>query len=202
MTNDNFAELVRRWQSGDTSALDELLRTQIGWLQNHVRRRIGSHLRVHDESLDFVQGALVDLCAHDATIEIGDESSLRAVLARIVDHNIRDRHRWLRRQKRDPDRIDGDIADSRVLEGALHEITTPSLAADRRETHALLHRAIEDLDDEDREVIWLHEWERLTHKEIGERLGVSTDVARVRFQRALPKLAKRLKRLRGDNDSA
>lgn len=197
MDVEEIRALAQKWhKTGDREALDALVRTQIGWLHNYVRKRIGSHLRVHDDSLDFVQGALVDLVAQDATIEIRDDGSLRALLARIVDQNIRDRHRWLHREKRRPDLEAGDASDSRVVGDALHDEATPSLVANKREEHEKLHRALDTLGDEDREVIWLHEWEGLTHVEIAARLGISHDAARVRFQRALPKLAKALERLR------
>lgn len=196
MDVDRVRELAEQWRrSGDRDALDALVRTQIGWLHNYVRKRIGSHLRVHDDSLDFVQGALVDLVAQDATIEIRDDGSLRALLARIVDQNIRDRHKWLHREKRRPDLEAGDAGDSRVVGDALNDAATPSFVANKREEHGQLHRALEALADEDREVIWLHEWEGLSHAEIAARLGIGTDAARVRFQRALPKLAKAIERL-------
>lgn len=193
--DDTFDELLARWRSGDPAALAELLEGQLDWLRGYVRRRIGPHLRVHDDSVDFVQQALLDLLEQDATIRIDGPGTLRALLARIVDNDVRDRNKWLRRAKRDPAREERDVRDS-ALGGALVEQTTPSLAAHRRETSRWLRAALDALSDEDREVIRLHEWERLSHEEIGRRLGISTDAARVRFQRALPRLAAKVAEIR------
>lgn len=180
--------------------LGPLVRGQLGWLQGYVRRRIGPHLRVHDDSLDFVQGALVDLLAQDKTLDISDEGSLRALLAQIVDNNVRDKHKWLRRDKRDPSREEGAASDTILGEaGTFKEITTPSKVVDRQETRDLVREALDSLDASDREVIWLHEFERLSHEAIGERLEISTDAARVRFQRALPKLALKVRELRSES---
>ena len=181
--------------------LDHLLQDQLGWLQGYVRKRIGPHLRVHDDSLDFVQGALVDLLKRDATLNVSDEASLRALLAQIVENNVKDRHKWLHRAKRDPAREEAAASDTLLGEaGAWKDVTTPSQIVDRNETREWMREALELLGDEDREVILLHEFERLSHREIGERLGISTDAARVRFQRALPRLAKKVRELRSDAD--
>ena len=46
------------------------------------------------------------------------------------------------------------------------------------------------LDDEDREVLQLRRFADLSFDEIGERLGVNAAAARMRFNRAMPRLAK------------
>lgn len=193
--------LLAQWQAGGANAqqaLDALVKRQVGFLQNYVRKRMGNHLRVHDESLDFVQGALLDLVQRDATLRIDDESGLRKLLVRIVDNNIRDRANWLGRERRDSDREAGAASDT-LLEaaGSFDEVTTPSVAAGRSEDRAWLRQAIDMLDPEDREIILLHEWERLDYREIGERLGIAANAARVRFQRALPRLARKVREVRG-----
>ena len=52
------------------------------------------------------------------------------------------------------------------------------------------------LDEEDRELVLLRQWDGLEFAVLGERLGVSTDAARMRFQRAVGRLAQTLERLR------
>jgi RNA polymerase sigma-70 factor, ECF subfamily len=188
VTDSKSQDLLARWRAGDETALAELVERQMIWLHGYVRKRIGAHLRVHDDSVDFVQLALTDVLTSDTTIRIDDEHGLRALLAQIVDNDLKDRNKWLKREKRDPAREAGGATES-VLRGAFKEVTTPSVAAHRRETSAWMLAALDELAPEDREVIRLHEWERLSHAEIGERLGISTDAARVRFQRALPRLA-------------
>jgi DNA-directed RNA polymerase specialized sigma24 family protein len=45
-------------------------------------------------------------------------------------------------------------------------------------------------------VILLREWHGLGFAEVGSRMGLSENTARMKFQRALPKLAKKVKELR------
>jgi DNA-directed RNA polymerase specialized sigma24 family protein len=47
----------------------------------------------------------------------------------------------------------------------------------------------------DRQIIVLRQWDELEFSEIAARMGGSPDGARMRFQRALPKLALRIQRL-------
>ena len=44
-------------------------------------------------------------------------------------------------------------------------------------------------------MIWLHEYEGMTYPEIGNRLGGSEATMRMRFNRALPRLAKKVAEL-------
>ena len=52
------------------------------------------------------------------------------------------------------------------------------------------------LEPEDRQVVMLRQWHEFEFAEIGQRMGLSEDAARMRFQRALPKLARKLEGLR------
>ena len=81
------------------------------------------------------------------------------------------------------------------LDPPVDTVTRPPQAAERDEQQAWVRLALEFLAPLDRETIWLHEWENLNFRQIGERLNISEDAARMRFQRALPKLAKRVQEL-------
>jgi RNA polymerase sigma factor (sigma-70 family) len=56
--------------------------------------------------------------------------------------------------------------------------------------------ALELLDPRDRDVVLLRQWKELSFAEIAEELGISESGARMRFQRALPKIAKQVAALR------
>ena len=56
--------------------------------------------------------------------------------------------------------------------------------------------ALEFLDEEDRRIIVLRRVEERGFKENGEELGIDPNTARMRLQRALPKLAERITALR------
>jgi RNA polymerase sigma-70 factor (ECF subfamily) len=70
---------------------------------------------------------------------------------------------------------------------------TPESVALRAERHAVVQRALLALPDNLREVVVLHDWAGLNHKEIAVALEVSHDAVRKRYSRALAALAKILK---------
>lgn len=73
---------------------------------------------------------------------------------------------------------------------------SPSRVAERREREEWIRLALEFVDPDDRQVILLREWEKLSFEEIGSRLGCTSEAARKRFTRALPKLVQQLRELR------
>jgi RNA polymerase sigma-70 factor (ECF subfamily) len=74
--------------------------------------------------------------------------------------------------------------------------TRPSAAADRNEKRAWIRLALELLDTADRDVVLLRQWDGLSFAEVGERLGIREDAARMRFERAVARLARLVARLR------
>ena len=69
---------------------------------------------------------------------------------------------------------------------------TPSFVGIRNEEKEQLHLALLCLDPEDQEILHLRQWQKLEYADIGQRLGLDANTARMRFQRTLPKLAKML----------
>lgn len=66
---------------------------------------------------------------------------------------------------------------------------TPSAEVAAAEEAAIVRLALELLDPADRDVILLREWDGLSHAEVARRLGTSEDAARMRYSRALARLA-------------
>ena len=60
----------------------------------------------------------------------------------------------------------------------------------------MLRLAIGLLEVDDREVVVLRQWDGLPFEEVGTRLGISADAARMRFQRALVEVAAKVALLR------
>ena len=67
-------------------------------------------------------------------------------------------------------------------------ITSPSNAAIRDEKRMQLESALEQMDSLDREVLTLRHFEQLSGPESAEILGISHDVVKKRYVRALEKL--------------
>jgi RNA polymerase sigma-70 factor (ECF subfamily) len=116
---------------------------------------------------------------------------------------LRDRRRWFQAQRREIAR-ERPLPSNTVLllDPALQATSTPLDVADRREKEAWIRLGIELLDADDQEVIVLRQWQGLAFSEIGVRLGVSEDAARMRLKRALGRLAATVGHLRRGGLSA
>jgi RNA polymerase sigma-70 factor (ECF subfamily) len=188
--------LLRRWHAGERAALDALIERHLDWVRDYVRRRLGPELRGRAETQDVVHDGLVRVLQYMPRFELADEDQFRALVARIVENTIRDQNRRMHRGLRDVDR-EHERGDSVLrLDPPAAEITRPSQHVSRDEHRAWVRLAIEFLGAEDRDVILLREADGLEFAAIAERLGVTEDAARKRFQRALPRLAAKLQELR------
>lgn len=177
--------------------LDRFVREHLPWIEREVRRRLGDVVREDAETRDVVQEALVEVLVDGPCFTTSDRERFRGLLLRIVENNIRDRHRRLHRKKRDRRREVGRATDSLLeLDPPADPVTTPSVHAAAREQQEWMFLAVELLAPSDRDVIRLRDWEQLEFEEIGARLGVSAEAARKRYHRALPRLADKVLELR------
>lgn len=189
--------LLHSWHSGDRSALQQLVAHHLDWVRDHVHRRLRPELRDAGDTQDFVQEAMVAVLEYGPQFRVQDGARFRALVARIVENDIRDRHRFLHRARRDVARRAGPATDTVLeLDPAVRSVTSPSVAADREERQEWLRLALELLDPSDREIIRMRDWEERTFVEAGELLGIQEDAARKRYTRALPKLAQKVAKLR------
>ena len=76
-------------------------------------------------------------------------------------------------------------------------MTRPSQHAQRKESSAWVRIGLELLDPEQRELVILRQWEGKSFSEIGAKLNIHENAARMRFQRALKKLGEEVCKLRG-----
>jgi len=188
-------ELLRRWHEGDREALAAIVERELPWLRAHVHRRLGPQLRRRGETEDYVQEALIDALRYGPRFVVADEARLRALLGRIVENTLRDQVERHEAQKRDVGREE-PLPSGSVLDLDTGRVTRPSEAAAAREAEAWVRLALELLDPEDRRAILMREWEGRSFPEIGAALGVGENAARMRFQRALPRLAGKVRELR------
>ena len=185
-------DLLRRWHVGDESALGELVRRDLSWICEHVRDRLGPKLRARAETMDVVQDAMVQVLKDGPRFLVADGGKFRRLIAAIVENVLRNANREMLQQRRNVDR-ERKMPTSGVLD---LDGTSPSDAAERSEDTAWLELAVELLAPSDREVVVLRQWDGCSFAEIGARLGIREDAARVRFHRALGRLGPLMKRLR------
>ena len=194
---DQTMELLRRWHAGDHQALDDLVARELPWIRDYVQGRLGPLLRARGEVDDYVQEAMLDVLRYGPRFVTDHPAAFRRLLSRIVENTLRDMADWHGAERRALHRERQLPSDSVLhLDRPFETVTRPSEAAERNEQTAWVALAMELLDPDDRRVILLRQWEGLEFADVGQRLGLTEDAARMRFQRALPRLARRLDELR------
>ncbi|MHC4862112.1 MAG: RNA polymerase sigma factor, partial [Planctomycetota bacterium] len=95
--------------------------------------------------------------------------------------------RFHRREMRDP-RVERPLTSPEEMRG---DVTSPSLAASRRESTLRLREAMELLPEEGRRIVELHSFRGLSFPEVAGRLGLSgPEAARYRFHEALKRIGR------------
>jgi len=197
MHDEHTRELLQRWHTGDRAAIEALVARDLPWIQDYVRGRLGPLLRGRGETGDYVHDAVLQVLAYVPRFVTDSRSGFRTLLARVLENHLRDAHDYHAAQKRTPLR-ERPVPDDSVLDldRPQRSSTRPGSVAERNERAAWVRLAIELLESDDRRVLLLREWHGLEFAAIGERMGLSENAARMRFQRALPRLAEQLERLR------
>lgn len=194
---DQTADLVHRWHRGDGQALHELVRRDLPWIRERVRQRLGAELRQHGDTEDFLQEAILDILAYTPRFVPVDGDSWRGIVTQIVENQLRGKHEFYGRLRRDRARQQPLPDDSvLLLDPRRRTATTPSARAQRNEEEAWLRLALDLVDPDDRDVIVMREWAGRSFADIGSELGIGENTARMRFQRALGRLADQVEALR------
>lgn len=194
---DATPELLARWHAGDANALQALVQAHLPWLHAHVERRLGAFLRQRADSDDYLQDAVLDFLRDGPRFQVESAAQLRGLLARIAENTLRDRNDWFRRKRRD---LRGEVAlpsDSVVrLDTALQRSTTPSRVAARGEMRDWVRLGLELLEPEDRKILVAREYDDRSFVDIGAELGMTANAVRMRWVRAVARLAEVLRDLR------
>ncbi len=197
MPDEHTRDLLQRWHSGDRDAIDFLIARDLPWISRYVESRLGPLLRGRGETHDYVHDAMLRVLAYVPRFVTGNRQGFRSLLARMIENHLRDAHDHHAAQRRTPLRERPVPNDSVLdLDQPQRSVTQPGSRAERNEQAAWVRLAIELLDKEDRLVLLLREWQGMEFAAIGKELGTTEAAARMRFQRALPKLASQLERIR------
>jgi RNA polymerase sigma factor (sigma-70 family) len=140
---------------------------------------------------------VLEILAYTPRFLVADADAFRRLVAQIVENSLRQGHQFYSRLRRDRSR-QAPLPDDTVLclDPRVRAPTSPSQHACRGEEEAWLRLALDLLAPQDRDVIVLREWGGHTFAEIGGRLGIAENAARMRFERALARLVDRVQSLR------
>src|SRR5688572_29739953 len=95
------ADLLARAKQGSDAALNLLYEQCAGRLLAYIRLRLGRALRAKLESRDILQATLMKSLTHLHELKGSETGSLMAWLAKIAEHEIRDRADYHQRHRRD-----------------------------------------------------------------------------------------------------
>lgn len=194
---DETVQLLDRWYDGNQDALAELLDRNIGWMRVQVRKHLSPAMRKKFDSMDLVQEGAVRLLKYGPRFAPKNQAQFRSLLSQMILNLVRDRYDALKAGRRNVSREEQLPSQglSRVKD-LRKTITLPPQAAERREIQEWIRLGLELVDPEDRQVIYLRQYEELPFDEIAKRLELAnSDAARMRFNRALPKLARKIREL-------
>ena len=181
---ESSVDLLRRAQSGDADALNQLLRRYLPRLRRWASSRLPWALRSMLDTGDLVQDAVVSSLPHLPALEVRSERALEFYLKRAIRNRILDlRRRSGRRPVREE--LPGDVVDRRT--SSPFDIQSGKEAAER------YRLGIAALTKEQRWAIVLRVERGLSYDQIAVELGKSSaDAARMIVSRALVRLASRM----------
>jgi RNA polymerase sigma-70 factor (ECF subfamily) len=184
-------------RAGDAAARDRLFGSCRSFVATAARFHLQRRLQAKVDASDVVQQSLLE--AHRGFDGFAGETPQEwlAWLKRIVAHNAFDAaKRYRGTAKRDAGRevplAAHDDASHGWHEHPVDPASSPSGRAIRWEQELLLAAAVEALDEDHREVLFLRNIERLPFEEVARRMGRSSGACRMLWMRAIAAVRERL----------
>ncbi len=182
MTREEELALVRRVQSGELDAFEDLVRTHEKTVYNLALRMTGNP----QDAEDMAQEAF--LKAYRSLPDFRGESKFSVWLYRIVSNVCLDH---LRKQSRRPasslTREDED-GEEQQLE-VPDESQSPERLLEQKLTREAVQRGLAELPEEQRQILLLREIRGMSYEEIAETLGLEAGTVKSRIFRARKRLS-------------
>ncbi|MEM1415823.1 MAG: sigma-70 family RNA polymerase sigma factor [Myxococcota bacterium] len=169
-------DLMRAYVAGDHAAFQQLFDRYAPIVFGMTRR----HLRNEELAQEITQQTFFRL--HSARNDFRLDSKLRPWLLTIAMNLVREH--WRRGKRRKMVELDPETKAAPQAERSRMELD---------ERSQLLHAALQQLPESQREVVELHWFQERPYKEVAEIVGSSEGAVRVRAHRAYGKLKKLLK---------
>jgi RNA polymerase sigma-70 factor (ECF subfamily) len=188
---------LRRAESGDPVAIDELLGSMREYLRSVVRLRMGPALQSRVDASDIVQEAQLEAFRRLQEYLANQAIPFHLWFRRIaIDHLIRARRQHLGAECRTLDReVSLDGSSDAAAEKLVHSSVTPSAKVEIREARGLVESALARLPEDDRELLLMRHFEGLSNKDISCVLSVDPSLTSRRYGRALIRLRNELRDL-------
>ena len=182
--------------TGDRAAVNRLLERHRASLRKMVQLRLDRRIARRVDASDVVQDVLLEANTRLQDYLADPRLPFHLWLRQLAKDRMIDvyrRHRGAQRRSLDREQslVVPQFADQSGLDlmGQLadHELT-PAAASIRKELEARFVLALDQLEEEDREIVLMRHFEQLGNSEVAEALGLSAAAAGMRHLRALRKL--------------
>jgi RNA polymerase sigma-70 factor (ECF subfamily) len=188
---------VAMLRAGGPTLLAECFDEHREQLRQLVRRRLDPRLKQRVDASDILQEGFIEAASRlEGYLQQPSMSLLdwlkfivRQRMLIIYRRHASTRKRDFRREMRRQDC--GSQSEARPFDIAA-ATSTPSQIVSRREQHAQLWRALDEMPEADRRILRLRHLEQTTNAEAAARLGISEVAARKRYFRAVVRLRARL----------
>ena len=188
--------LLANARQGDRAAVNRLLERHRVSLKKLIQLRLDRKIARRVDASDVVQDVLMEANTRLQDYLADPRMPFHLWLRQLAQDRMIDvyrRHRGAQRRSLDREQsiaapqfsdqsgfdLMGQLAD--------HELT-PAAASIRKELEARFVTALDQLEDEDREIVLMRHFEQLGNSEVADALGLSAAAAGMRHLRALRKL--------------
>jgi len=183
-SQDPDAELIARWQAGDASAFERLVRTH----ERNVFRLLYRMLGSREEAEDAAQEAFLSLHRHGHRFR--REARFSTFLYRVAANAALNRRRSRSRARA----RELELAQRHVAGAQVHAVPRdPEDATHGVEIQDRVQQALQQLPDELRVAVVLYDIEGQSYRDIAETLGIPEGTVKSRIHRARLGLRERLK---------
>lgn len=194
--NDDDLELVRQARDGNSTALGALLARHHERLDRMVRLRLDPRIQGRVSSSDVLQETYLDAARRIHEYLENPQVPFFIWLRFLTGQSLAQAHRrHLGTKARDAAREASSrpqagpaVATDHLADQLIGDLTSPSLAALRKEVRQCLIESLDRMQPLDREVLVLRHFEQLTNAEAARVLELSPTAASNRYVRALERL--------------
>jgi RNA polymerase sigma-70 factor (ECF subfamily) len=198
---DETLNLLQGAERGDRDAVDRLMDRHRDSLHRMVRCRLNPGVAGRIDASDIVQEALLTASRRLADYLHYPRMPFHAWLRQLARDRLADAYRHELADKRDVAREQAmPIQDASSLDPVAQlrdSELTPAAMLLRKEFANRFHEALQQLQEESREIVLMRHAEQLSNSQAAELLGISEPAAGMRYLRAL----RQLKSILGDSPS-
>lgn len=188
-------ELLQTARTGNESAVNALMNRHRDALRQMVQMRLDKAIAARLDASDVVQDVLLEANRRLQEYLAHPVMPFHLWLRQLAKDQVIDMHRRHRvAGRRSVDReqaLNAPFADQSSMDLAArlkdHELT-PAAATIRKELERRFHAALNELDEDDREIMLMRHQEHLTNSEVAAALGLTQAAAGMRYLRAVRRL--------------